>query len=94
MGKEWDKLRNTWQAESGRYHNDTTFLAKGDGIRYQAGLDMHLWHTQWLTEAYRVLKPGGSLLAMGGSRTSHRLACAIEDCGFIIKDTLMWLYGS
>ncbi len=34
------------------------------------------------------------MLVMGGTRTSHRLACAIEDCGFIIKDTLMWLYGS
>jgi len=55
---------------------------------------MQLWHTQWLTEAYRVLKPGGSMLVMGGTRTSHRLACAIEDSGFIIKDTLMWLYGS
>ena len=52
--------------------------------------DMRLW----LTEAYRVLKPGGSMLVMGGTRTSHRLACAIEDSGFIIKDTLMWLYGS
>lgn len=34
------------------------------------------------------------MLVMGGTRTSHRLACAIEDSGFIIKDTLMWLYGS
>ena len=55
---------------------------------------MQFWHTQWLTEAYRVLKPGGSMLVMGGTRTFHRLACAIEDSGFIIKDTLMWLYGS
>jgi len=52
------------------------------------------WSRIWLTEAYRVLKPGGSMLVMGGTRTSHRLACAIEDSGFIIKDTLMWLYGS
>jgi len=57
-------------------------------------LYQQLWHTQWLTEAYRVLKPGGSMLVMGGTRTSHRLACAIEDSGFIIKDTLMFLYGS
>ncbi|MBW2006415.1 MAG: hypothetical protein JRI72_17840 [Deltaproteobacteria bacterium] len=34
---------------------------------------MQLWHTQWLTEAYRVLKPGGSMLVMGGTRTFHRL---------------------
>lgn len=94
MGKKWDKLRNTWQAEKGRYHNDTTFLAKGDRIRYQAGMEMQLWHNLWIAEAYRVLKPGASMLVMGGTRTFHRLACAIEDAGFIIKDTLMWIYGS
>jgi site-specific DNA-methyltransferase (adenine-specific) len=42
----------------------------------------------------RVLKPGGHLLAFGGSRTFHRIACAIEDAGFEIRDTIMWLYGS
>ena len=51
-------------------------------------------HRLWLTEAYRVLKPGGSILVMGGTRTFHRVACAVEDSGFIIKDTLMWIYGS
>lgn len=45
-------------------------------------------------EAYRVLKPGGHLIAFGGSRTYHRLACAIEDAGFEIRDQIMWLYGS
>ena len=43
---------------------------------------------------YRVLKPGAHLIAMGGTRTFHRLACAIEDAGFEIRDTIMWLYGS
>lgn len=43
---------------------------------------------------YNVLKPGGYLLAFGGSRTFHRIACAIEDAGFEIRDTIMWLYGS
>jgi len=43
--------------------------------------------------ALRVLKPGGHLLAFGGTRTHHRLACAIEDAGFEIRDCLMWLYG-
>jgi site-specific DNA-methyltransferase (adenine-specific) len=45
-------------------------------------------------EVFRVLKPGGHLLAFGGSRTYHRLACAIEDAGFEIRDQIMWLYGS
>jgi DNA modification methylase len=45
-------------------------------------------------EALRVLKPGGHLLAFGGSRTYHRLACAIEDAGFEIRDQIQWVYGS
>jgi site-specific DNA-methyltransferase (adenine-specific) len=42
----------------------------------------------------RVLKPGGHLLAFGGTRTYHRLACAIEDAGFEIRDQVGWLFGS
>jgi len=42
----------------------------------------------------RVLKPGGHLVAFGGTRTAHRLACAIEDAGFELRDCLSWLYGS
>jgi len=42
----------------------------------------------------RVLKPGAHLVAFGGTRTTHRMACAIEDAGFEIRDTVMWLYGS
>lgn len=45
-------------------------------------------------EVLRVLKPGAPLLAFGGTRTYHRLVCAIEDAGFEIRDGLMWLYGS
>ena len=44
--------------------------------------------------ALRLLKPGGHLLAFGGSRTYHRLACAVEDAGFEIRDQVMWLYGT
>lgn len=47
----------------------------------------------WI-EVLRVLKPGAMLLAFGGTRTFHRLICAIEDAGFEIRDCLMWLYGS
>lgn len=42
----------------------------------------------------RVLKPGGYLLAFGGTRTYHRLVCAIEDSGFEVRDMIAWLYGS
>jgi DNA modification methylase len=43
---------------------------------------------------YRVLKPGAHLVAFGGTRTYHRMACAIEDAGFEIRDQIGWLYGS
>jgi site-specific DNA-methyltransferase (adenine-specific) len=45
-------------------------------------------------ECLRVLKPGGHILAFGGSRTWHRLAVAIEDSGFEMRDSIAWLYGS
>ena len=49
---------------------------------------------EWAQECLRVLKPGGHLLAFGGSRTYHRLAVAVEDAGFEVRDQMMWLYGS
>jgi site-specific DNA-methyltransferase (adenine-specific) len=55
------------------------------GIAYS----VELW-----TQCLRVLKPGGHLLAFGGTRTWHRLAVAIEDAGFEIRDNIAWLYGS
>jgi len=57
-------------------------------------LGFQTWSEQWAREALRVLKPGGHLLAFGGTRMYHRLAAGIEDAGFEIRDTLMWLYGS
>ena len=55
------------------------------GIAY----DVNVWR-----ECLRVLKPGGHILAFGGSRTWHRLAVAIEDAGFELRDSIAWLYGS
>lgn len=51
------------------------------------------WCSEWGALAYRVLKPGGHILAFGGARTYHRLTCGLEDVGFDIRDCLMWLYG-
>ncbi len=45
-------------------------------------------------ECLRVLKPGGHLVSFGATRTNHRMVCAIEDAGFEIRDSLMWIYGS
>lgn len=67
---------------------ELNFMGKGwdnSGIAFQK----ETWK-----KCFDVLKPGGYLLAFGGSRTFHRIACAIEDAGFEIRDTIMWLYGS
>lgn len=52
------------------------------------------YNTDMWAGCLRVLKPGGHLLAFGGSRTYHRMACAIEDAGFEIRDSINWVYGS
>lgn len=49
---------------------------------------------EYWKEALRITKPGGHLLAFGGTRTYHRLTCTIEDAGWEIRDNLCWLYGS
>jgi len=56
----------------------------GSGIAYSP----EMWR-----EVLRVLKPGGHLLAFGGTRTQHRMVCAIEDAGFEIKTQLYWIFG-
>ena len=52
------------------------------------------YNVEMWKEAFRVLKPGGYLLSFGGTRTYHRMACAIEDAGFEIRDQIQWVYGS
>lgn len=100
MGADWDRL-------DVRQPDDETFHRSGAGpfdrakVRHSgapsygggAGAAMQAWHERWAREALRVIKPGGFLLAFGGTRTFHRLACALEDAGFEIRDTLCWLYG-
>jgi len=51
--------------------------------------DVEMW-----ADLLRILKPGGHLLAFSGSRTYHRMACAIEDAGFEIRNMYLYLYGS
>ncbi len=66
---------------------ELNFMNKGwdnSGIAFQK----ETWE-----KCFQVLKPGGYLLAFGGSRTFHRIGVAIEDAGFEIRDTIMWLYG-
>jgi site-specific DNA-methyltransferase (adenine-specific) len=91
MGKDWDSFGR--KTKRNRQENEINSISRGPET-YKAGIQFQLWVQSWAIEALRVLKPGGYLLAFGGTRTYHRLTCGLEDAGFIIKDTLCWLYGS
>lgn len=76
--QEWSTEARTAKGFMGREWD-------GTGIAF----NVDLWK-----EVFRVLKPGGHLVAFGGTRTYHRLACAIEDAGGEIRDMFEWFYGS
>jgi len=102
MGKEWDSpgsfverpaaTANRFDHVGGNHNpadsKDTQRTRLSEGRKYGA------WCETWAAEALRVAKPGAHLVAFGGTRTFHRLTCAIEDAGWEIRDCLMWLYGS
>lgn len=101
MNKKWDKLwRNKTKAD--KEYKDKN---KGRLTSRQRNLpdyatdkvsqrEMQEWHYVWAKECLRVAKPGCILMAMGGSRTSHRLACAIEDAGWEIRDEIKYFYDA
>ena len=103
MGKAWDspgksfverkpEKRNTFDHVGGNHNPvDSADAARTRRVEAQR---YGKWCEQWAAECLRVLKPGGHLLAFGGTRTYHRLACAIEDAGFEIRDSIHWIYGS
>ena len=97
MGKGWDApgqmlgYMSTGDEQRGAFAYGGTHsrgYADNDNQAFQA------WCGTWLVECLRVLKPGGHLLAFGGTRTWHRLACAVEDTGFEIRNSIAWMYGS
>jgi hypothetical protein len=97
MGKEWDTPgamverkpdRSVRWDKVGGNHNPTD-AADAARTRRAEGRKFQAWCETWAREAYRVLRPGGHFLAFGGSRTYHRLACAIEDAGFEIRDQVV-----
>lgn len=95
MGKTWDRFPDTPRSNGPR--------PKGGHfgeINREAGKYDHRRNGEYqeamravFAEALRVLKPGGHALVFGGPRTFHRLACAIEDAGFEMRDCVCWLFG-
>lgn len=103
MGRQWDQpgqfgsARGDGRPRGGHANSRGAHDAMAAGsydLSPAAMLNFQRWCTEWATECLRVLKPGGHLVAFGGSRTWHRLAAAIEDAGFEMRDSIAWLYGS
>lgn len=102
MGKKWDTpgamverkaaTENKWDHVGGNHNPsnsaDAARTARVEGKRFGE------WCATWAIECLRVLKPGGHIVAFSGTRTYHRMVCAIEDAGFEIRDQLAWAYGS
>ena len=91
MGKEWDKKKATQETKS------QVVKGLGAGMKMTTladNIEFEKWVTEWSMECMRVLKPGGYMLAFGGSRMYHRLASGVENAGFEVRDQMMWIYGS
>ena len=91
MGKDWDKKKATQETKS------QVVKGLGAGMKMTTladNIEFEKWVTEWSMECMRVLKPGGYMLAFGGSRMYHRLASGVENAGFEVRDQLMWIYGS
>ena len=91
MGKDWDKKKATQETKS------QVVKGLGAGMKMTTladNIEFEKWVTEWASECMRVLKPGGYMLAFGGSRMYHRLASGVENAGFEIRDQMMWVYGS
>jgi site-specific DNA-methyltransferase (adenine-specific) len=102
MGQKWDtyanevgraKPANAQFDHVGGNHNPTS-SADAARTRRVEGKRFGEWCEQWAAQCLRVLKPGGHLLAFGGSRTHHRLTSGVEDAGFEIRDCITWHFAS
>lgn len=105
MGKSWDSFSNNTNSALGGQSpankiENTPFKKRGKPIGgwcekdRQANKNFQEWNETWAKEAIRICKPGAFMFIFGGTRTFHRLACGIEDAGWILRDTIMWVYGS
>lgn len=93
MGKDWDAPWKDARTDS------RSRVRHGHAASYKVnpaktGQQFQAWCEQWAAECLRVLKPGGHILSFGGTRTYHRMVCAIEDAGFEVRDSIHWIYGS
>lgn len=94
MGQEWDAPHRLWDKRAGT--EDAKLIGTGS-IRnapiFEAGFPYQSWTTEWAKALIPLLHPGALCFIFGGTRTWHRLTCGLEEAGFEVWDTLMWLHG-
>ena len=96
MGREWDGADGFRRSLNPNDVDRASVFGRVSRTspEYRALHTFQEWCEVWARECLRVLKPGGHLVAFGGARTWHRLATAVEDAGFEIRDSIAWLYGT
>ena len=95
MGKAWDTFDKSQFGKAGEEGENDLKVKKNFNILPRYNTDgLYEFTLDWAVECLRILKPGGHLLSFAGTRTYHRIACAIEDAGFEVKNMTAWLYGS
>ena len=90
-----DKMDNDWNPEtvsSTKYHHAVKSLPAGMKFDKKQGKRFYKWYLEVSKKLHRVLKPGGFFFSFSSPRLYHRMACAVEDAGFLIKDCFVWLY--
>ena len=109
MGREWDtftpatveKMRTPkafGSDEANPNLRGRTGWAGSAAVAYDrsaaASLKFHAWTQQWAEAVWRVLKPGAHAVVCASPRMGHRVTCGLEDAGFEIRESLLWMYGS
>lgn len=96
MGKEWDApWKHNGKIEVCDEGTDASHPFRDGSARivYGRNPSYQVWFHKRASIALNVAKPGANLLSFGGTRMWHRMACAVEDAGWEIRDTVMWVYG-
>lgn len=90
-----DKMDNNWDHEivsSKKCHYTVKSLPAGMKFDREQGKRFYEWYFEISKELHRVLKPGGFFFSFSSPRLYHRMACAVDDAGFLIRDCFIWLY--
>lgn len=90
-----DRLDNHWEVANFDNINKThTVKSLPPSMRFsrRQGVDLYNWYLDVSKEIFRILKPGGFFFSFSSPRLYHRMACAVDDAGFEIRDAFIWLY--